>query len=263
MNTSIIDLFRRLTLLALALAAFPAAAAAPPPGGGPQWATAGAHPSQLYFELISEETGEVLVREQTLMGVLEYVIAEDIDLDFDPHTGEELVLVPSEALFDLMVRDLESYQAYVNGPLIADSEWVRGLNVDELVGEQDILIDELIDQLVNEVQSLIDFMFETGACDIGWLDFLQAFFESLCGVDNRFGDHDGDGTPNVYDNDYQGLLWSAGDAQAWGGGKNATVIFGGNGIIMLPPWYGELTADTVRQLSGASSPMVNPGMFHL
>ena len=123
-----------------------------------------------------------------------------------------------------------------------DSSLVDDLNADIYVDDV-IRVDETTRQLIDEVQMMIDFMFETGRCDMWGL--LKALGESFFGTDNRFGDHDNDGVFNVNDDDYEGTTWEAGPVRATGGGNNGSF---GLGIIMLPPWYGEIAPDVAHSL---------------
>ena len=57
-------------------------------------------------------------------------------------------------------------------------------------------------------------------------DVLTAFVETLVSSeDNRFGDHDEDGTINARDDDYTGVLWRNGPITVTGGGDNAETSF--------------------------------------
>ena len=97
---------RRVLLLVLALVALPAAAANAPPTEEMVWATSDVPRDQLYIDLVSVQTGEILVRGATLAEIAGYVTIEEIEINYDPFSDEELVLVPSEALRELMISDL-------------------------------------------------------------------------------------------------------------------------------------------------------------
>ena len=57
---------------------------------------------------------------------------------------------------------------------------------------------------------------------------LRAFVETLTSAeDNRMGDHDGDGTVNSRDNDYEGTVWKNGPITVSGGGDNTSISIGG------------------------------------
>lgn len=56
---------------------------------------------------------------------------------------------------------------------------------------------------------------------------LRVFVETLTSAeDNRFGDHDDDGTINARDDDYEGTLWSNGPITVSGGGDNSEIGVG-------------------------------------